>query len=228
VPPILELKNHELIKDDDGNVLDLGMVGERDINKCYFRVNVSRSGNSRNQKLKIYLTYSGFMKMIHVSRSSKVNKFMDWANKIIYTAHIGTKSQKRNQASKMLGVNQSTIKQALDKSARCISCVYLMSLGMVSELRSIFDISDEYNDNNIVYTFGRTKDLVSRMAQHTSKYGKLGREVGLVNYADIDPIYNVDAENDIKRFFTDNNYRLLNKKYVELVVLSKSDMGVSI
>jgi prophage antirepressor-like protein len=56
------------------------------------------------------------MKVIFRSNSGVAYKFRDWANKVVYTSHLGTEEQRFEQALDMAGVNANLVKQVFDTS----------------------------------------------------------------------------------------------------------------
>ena len=254
-PDILELKDCEKLTDDDGNIYDIEVRGERHPDKVYFKVkDISARLNMQNlaktlkhadtnyvegehyvkfcfndetnfihQSGELFLTCGGFMKVIYSSSNNKCDKFRKWATDVIFAAHLGTKPQKQELAAKLIGTDRKTVREVFSKSATSQSCIYLIYLGKAKDLATTFKIKD-YEPNESIYKFGRSIDLAKRMDQHHAKYAKLGCKVELVKFAHIDPIYNNDAENDIKEYFASEGFIIKNKKYVELVKLSSVDL----
>jgi len=266
LPPLIKLTDDEKIKDDEGNVYEIEVRGEREENGCFFKVKdvsamlempklsdnilckntlyikgedyVTFVINSKcndstlwggnilpkptNNK-SLYLTYHGFIRVLYVSRNSRVRSFISWANRVIYTAHLGTKVQKQELAANFIGTSREIVRQVFSKSATSQSCIYLIYLGKARDLANKFKVKD-YKHGQSIYKFGRTINLSKRIDQHYAKYSKLGCDVRLTIFANIDPIYNNDAENDIKAYFIDNEYKLSNKKYVELVSINDEEL----
>ena len=264
-PDILDLKDKEKLTDNDGNVYEIEVRGERHPDKIYFKVkdiatlieshnlskNILRSdrGYTKNEDYvkfyivesdtpleghglkkggnrgRLFFTYAGFLRCIFNSRNKNVNKFRKWATDVVFTSHLSTKSQKQELAAKLLKTDRQTVRAVLSKSTTEQSCIYLIRLGKASDLEEHFGISN-YNKGDYVYKYGRAISLSKRLDQHQANYGKYGCNIELAKYAPIDPVYNVDAENDIKSYFVDEGHKLDNKKHIELVVLSKSDLKI--
>ena len=260
-PSILVLKKQEKLTDDEGNVYDIEIRGERHPDKIFFKVkdvsmmieskHLSRnilkdaSGYARGEdyvklrvvdddgphdhnrpksggsKCKLFFTYAGFLRSISNAKNKNTTKFRKWVTNVVFTAHLGTKSQKQGLAAKLIGVDRQTVRAVLSKSTTEQSCIYLIYLGKAKDLTTTFKIKD-YEPNESIYKFGRAISLSKRMDQHAAKYNQLGCNVELVTYAPIDPTYNNDAENDIKEYFTNNNHRVINKEYIELVSLDNT------
>ena len=185
--------------------------------------NASSPKESGNRN-RLFLTYDGFLKLLYSSSNQKCDKFVKWVRNVVFTAHLGTKAQKQALAGQLLGVDRQTVRAVFNKSTTEQSCIYLIYLGKVSELRVPFEIGADFDDNSGVYKYGRAISL----DQHQAHYGKLlGCDMKLTKYAPIDPIYNVEAENDIKDFFVENEYKLDNKKHIELVILDKPGLRIA-
>jgi len=163
----------------------------------------------------LFFTYHGFLKLLYSSSNQKCDRFLDWVTNVVFTAHLGTKLQKQTHAAKLVGVDRKTLRDVLSKSKTSQSCIYLIYLGKAKDLATTFKIKD-YEPNESIYKFGRTINLTKRMDQHYAKYSKLGCNLGLSIYEPIDPIFNTEAENDIKEYFIDENLKVDNKKYVKL------------
>lgn len=65
-PDILELKEEEMFKDDEGNVIDIEVRGERDVDRCYFKVeDVSNGFDLPNLQITITNNDSAYEKKRH-------------------------------------------------------------------------------------------------------------------------------------------------------------------
>jgi len=118
-----------------------------------------------NKKL-LFLTYHGLLKVLFTSKNTNIKKFLHWVDNIVYVAHLGTKDQKQAQAAKLLKLDRHAVKAMLSRNPKSMSCIYLLSLGKVKDLRSKFDIGGNYDDNHIIYKFGRTTDLAKIITRH--------------------------------------------------------------
>jgi len=264
-PDILDLKDHEKLADDEGNVYEIEVRGERDLDKVYFSIkdlsmvlgikgltnNVStvkrgyiededyvkfyikdepryeaHGNKTSGNKKRLFFTYTGFLKCIYSSKSASAKKFAKWAANVVFTAHLGTKPQKQDLVAKLIGVDKKTVREVFSKSVTSQPCIYLIYLGKAKDLADTFKIKD-HKPNESIYKFGRSINLTKRMDQHHAKYSKLGCKVELVLFAYIDPIYNNDAENDIKEYFMDAGFKIDNKKYVELVKLDRQSLALT-
>ncbi len=117
-----------------------------------------------------FLTYTGILKVLFISRSGKAKEFIKWATKTLFTVQMGTKQQKRQLASHILGVPAHSVKEVFKTSVRSLPCVYLFSLGDVKSLRRSMGIDTKYPDNAIVCKYGYTVDLSRRTTEHIKTF----------------------------------------------------------
>jgi len=170
-----------------------------------------------------HIKYSGFIRIIMTSKSNKAGKFIKWASETLFTTHLGTTKQKDKLIGKMKGVSYESIKELFNTSARSMPCIYLTSLARVKELRDIMDISENYDDNDIVYKFGLTKDFNQRKNGHKNEYKELGNiDMKLIYFSFIDPLYISQAESELKNILVDNLIEY--GKHKELVILSSKEV----
>lgn len=103
-----------------------------------------------------------------------------------------------------------------------LSCVYLVALNSVKNLRENMNIDQKYGDDMFVCKYGFSKDFKKRMETHKQEYKHIkGVNLSLKNIALIDPKYISNAEKDIKEFVA--NYSFQFEKFDELVILDKKD-----
>lgn len=137
--------------------------------------------------------------------------------------NLGTKEQKQELASNLIGVHVNVVKQVFNKNISTIPCIYLFSLNKVSKLRKTFNISNEYDDDMIVCKYGCTEDVERRMKEHNSNYGKLnGVNLELLMFSYIEPKFIFEAESSVTDFL--NKYKLINDNYNELVIINQKDL----
>lgn len=253
-PEIIDLEEHEMFHDDEGNVVEIETRGERDCDKIFFRmIHVMEAFEMPNlyynmqNKLTLYeegrdyvffmctrqykvqkkqvrtmfVTYMGLTKVLFKSRSGIAYKFASWAIKIIFTVHMGTDDQKNELIGKIKEVDASVVKEVFSKTSQDVSCIYLLKLGSVQDLRKTFNIPASFKYSDGFYKMGMTNDLSKRMAQHKATYGKMKNvKVVLTHYEYIDPQYKSDAERKIKNFFEVSNMFFQYENHVELVIIS--------
>jgi hypothetical protein len=178
------------------------------------------------QSKQLFLTYQGLLRALFVSRNDRVSKFLDWATKTLFTAHLGTKEDKRKLSSELMGISVNVLKEVFNKTSSKLPVVYLFSVGTVGELRISLEIDDKYDDNLIVCKGGETNDLTRRTTEHSNYYGKLaGSNMGLLWYNYIDPQYVTTAETEILHIMKQMGFLMEHKKHDELIVFSsKKDL----
>jgi len=182
--------------------------------------NVSLVGNNRV----LYLSYTGVLRLIFVSRSKMADLFVKWASETLFTIQFGTKEDKQKLVDKILGTDAKIASKVMSKSVNPISCVYLFSLGYVKDLRDNklnLDLSN-YDDNMIICKFGRTNDLSRRTKEHVNTYKGVKLKLQLFSF--IEDQYSDDAENELKLFFTISKKLLKCDKFNELIVINKNDL----
>jgi len=165
-PGIITLKKREMLKDNNGNIIEIEVRGTRDYDNCYFYVRdvakgfgmkklydavLHKNGNytnmvdykyfylnkntlnsDKNKKVKkIFLTYTGLLRVLFVSRNKTVGKFIGWATKTLFTAHLGTTEQKNVLASKLMGISTDIVKEVFNKTSSTLPTIYLVSIGKV-------------------------------------------------------------------------------------------------
>lgn len=177
--------------------------------------------NKKNKIIKeLYLTYTGILRALMISRSGKASKFINWATKTLFIVQMGTEKQKNKLTLKIKGVSYESIQELFSINARTMPCIYLTAFNKVGPLREIMKIGDNYNDDDIVYKFGLTKSFKERKNGHKNEYKELldNIDMKLVCFSFIDPIYINDAESDLKSLLS--KYKLNYENHNELVVIS--------
>jgi hypothetical protein len=193
--------------------------------------NFTASKNAKNTKKykpvkRIFLTYQGLLRAVFGSRNIRVSKFLDWATKTLFTAHLGTKEDKMKLSSELMGISVNVLKEVFNKTSSKLPVVYLFAIGTVGQLRVSLEIDDKYDDNLIVCKGGETNDLSRRTDEHANYYGKLGgANMGLLWYNYIDPQYVKAAETEIFQIMKQMNFLMEHKKHNELIIYSsKKDL----
>lgn len=172
----------------------------------------------------LYLTYQGMLRMLFVSRNKNTQLFRKWATKILYTTQMGTGEQKEVLGTNILNVSLESYRAVFKSYANKLPSIYLLSLGKVKNLRETFNISQDVDENSIVYKFGFTDDLERRFAEHHAKYGKLpGVQVLISCFNMIDVKYTSEAEGELRQFFKNFKKNLLSDGYRELVILDSEE-----
>ena len=165
-------------------------------------------GKKTNKKIckRVYLTYSGILRVLFISRSGCANSFLKWAVEKLFVIQMGTIEQKNKLVSQIKGVSYETIQELFSINANSVPCVYLTAFNTVNKLRDTMKIDAKYNDDDIVYKFGLTKSFETRKNGHRSEYKKIEHliDMKLVYYTYIDPLYISEAETEIKTLLCDN------------------------
>jgi hypothetical protein len=193
----------------------------------YFNIIIGNNLSINTIKKTLYLTYSGFIRMLFVSRNKNAEVFHDWAEEKLFTIQFGKIEQKEELASELLSVDIKAIREVFNKSSISVPCVYLFSLGKVKDLRDTFNISQDIDDESIVYKYGMTKDMDRRIKEHIADYGKMKNvEFKLELYSYIDVQYISNAEQDIRNLFNGLDMNLEVPGRSELVVIKKKHYNV--
>ncbi len=186
---------------------------------------IHKNKNKKVKSKKIFLTYTGLLKVLFSSRNNSVNKFVGWAVETLFTAHLGTKEKKDILASKLMGISTDVVKEVFSKTSSTLPTLYLLSIGKVKDLRVALNIGKEYDDEMIVCKGGETEDLTRRIDEHNVTYGKMaGANLCLKWYNYIDPQFTSKAETELFHKFGLMNYKLSHPKYDELIIFAKKDM----
>ena len=179
-------------------------------NTDYVTFNRSLTNEQRdNKKPSLYLTYNGFLRVLFVSRNQNAKQFRKWAEKILFTCQFGSKENKEELASELLNINVRSIRDVFKSSVNSFPCIYLFELGKVSQLRDTFNISNDVDDNMMVYKYGMTENMKDRILSHINDYGKMKNvNMNLKLFSYIDIKYKVNAEQDLRLFFNSINIKL--------------------
>jgi hypothetical protein len=212
-------------------IIDKHTKYEENIEYKYFiQHNVKTFENDTSKKVHkktLYLTYSGMLRVLFASYSKNAHKFRKWATEKLFTLQMGTKEQKQALVSDALGVTVAAVREVFKKSSTSVPCVYLFAFGTVGDLRTTMSIDTKFNDDDVVYKYGMTKDLVSRTQQHQADYGKInGVTLKLKYYSFIDPQYVSEAETDIRTFFNSLDMKLEYDNRSELVVIKSQHIEI--
>lgn len=96
-----------------------------------------------------------------------------------------------------------------------ISCIYLFKTSLFkSTLR----------EDESVYKYGYTNDLMRRLLEHEKKYGS---DITLQIHSNIPEYYLRNAENDVRDYFVQSNVCVPDPNMYELVRLTKDQVSVA-
>ncbi|EKX32325.1 hypothetical protein GUITHDRAFT_121495 [Guillardia theta CCMP2712] len=274
-PPIIELEEHEKFKDDKGKSLEIEVRGERENNKCFFKVSeVAKAFQMNNIKSTImhkeygyknlvhyktfivtaevlnqqsrpyreqnnpnkpslqktlFLTYNGMLKVLFSSRSGIAEHFQEWASRVLFTVQMGTVEQRQGLAYTMLGVSVDSFREFLSCGVTPeVSCLYLVTLGYVKDVRDDMDIPKRHKDNAMVCKFGISNNIDQRLMQHKRGFKDIDKvDMRVKCFGYIDKMYTSKAETELKHELYDGllsddeiSVRLEYKKHTEIVVLT--------
>lgn len=258
-PQIIDLEDHEKFTDNDGNIIEIEVRGERDYDNCYFKVSdIMKGFNSKNLNTtitndggykknihykcflldrhilngngtikKLFLTYTGLLKVLFASRKGNAEKFVNWASKTLFIAQMGTTDQRNELVSNLLGVSVKSVKEVFNKTANSIPCIYLFSIGKVKNLKKSLQIDKKYKDDDFVYKWGMTDSLARRTDEHRRSFGKIkGTELELVQFGLIDPQHISKAESKIKNIFNGMDLVLEHDTFTELAIIPSNKMKI--
>lgn len=183
---------------------------------CKKKDNLQKKTNKQ-----LFLTYVGILRVMFVSRSGNCQKFIKWATETLFTIQMGTKEQKEDLVSGLIGIPAKSLRQVLSKSTNNVPCIYRFALGTCKSLRKKMKIPKDIPDNSIIIKYGYTDNLKRRTKEHMKTYESIkGVNLELMNYVYVDPKYLSQAETDIKEFFEDIEIPVKYKNFVELVAIN--------
>ena len=169
-------------------------------------------------KKELFLTYEGILRLLFVSHSTKVKKFIKWAVEILFIIQIGSIKEKEQVASTLLGVHSKTIKDVFDTNCSKTPCVYLYLIGKAVDL-----LEGEFDNDDLLCKFGCTDDLSRRCLEHDKLYKKeFNVQIELLCFSIIEAQYIFDAEKNIKQFLKSNMVEYKNMK--EIIIINKKDI----
>jgi len=109
--------------------------------------------------------------------------------------HENTKKTKDNS-----GCCVDDVRETLKTITSKVSCIYLLVLGTVKELRTIMNIQTDFNDECYVIKYGKTDDLSKRLIEHKRTFKNVDNILLRLKYvACVDSQYISTAEVDIKK-----------------------------
>ena len=194
--------------------------------KLFKSIRINNPDSNKNKKgnqYVLFLTFKGLIKLLYVSQSKNAEHFQDWSNKLLFTHKLGTIEEKKQLSSELLGIPYNDMKRFINIHINEIPCVYLISLGTVTNLRESMNISNEFTDESIIFKFGFTKNFKERWSMHKTEYNKIkGINLYLKNISIIDAEYVSNAEKDIKNSL--HKYSFNYDKHEELLIIPNKDI----
>ena len=192
--------------------------------KTFYTTPPTIDGSSAYKKC-LYLTYKGLLKVLFTSRTGNAEKFQDWAEEKIFTCQMGSIEEKEVLVSEVMNMDVANVRAMFNKYASTFPCIYLLSLGLVKDLKQTFNIGDDVDGSLMVYKFGRTEDFERRLFELQKQYGKLKNVcINVVFFHTIDIKYLSEAESSVNQFCTNFSKRLLVENYKELVIFNSTEL----
>ena len=205
-------------------IMDSRSIYEKDVHYKIFtngKMNLTNSVGPRKSKIQIYLTYQGLIHMTTVSKNKNIASYRKWILKTLFTVQLGNTEDKRELAGELTGISITDIKAMCSTSSSLISCIYLFQIGTVRDMREYLDLSDDLNDDHMLYKWGKTQDLGTRAYNHGKKYGL---QIRLVYKSFVDKIHLTEAEAEIRSFFDGKEYKINIRGHRELSLITKKNM----
>jgi hypothetical protein len=201
-PEILYLLEDEMFKDSDGNIINIEVRGEREHNKCFFKVKDIMAGfdmpnlNSsllRKDRCYLYQThYTYFTNEIMDNDQKNISKkelYLTYNGilKVLFTSRSGIADKFQNWASETLfTIQMGTIEQKQSLSANLIGVSPQM-------IKNVFNTASNktptvylfylglankllknniYSDDDYLCKFGCSDDISRRTSEHMRNYKK--------------------------------------------------------
>jgi len=157
-----------------------------------------------NQKIELYLTYSGLLRVFFILRKETTARFTNWATGTLFTKQKGTSVNVQFNKTEM-------------------PVIYLFTLGSAKDLRQIFDISEKYEDDCVIAKFGATNDFEYMVEEYEKECAILKNvKIELVCYNYIYPRYLSHVESYLKELLYGFGLTLKHEKYEELLILDRN------
>lgn len=155
-------------------------------------------GNSTVLTECLYLTYTGLLRVLFVTRNRAADQFVSWACRRLFAVQMGTKQDRQALAADLLGIASEVVSEILSKTSTKIPVCYWFTAGLVKDFREYFNIGPEYDDNDIVCKVGETNSFKRRTREHTEFFNSLdGGNLKLKWFCYIDPLNLKKAEKDL-------------------------------
>ena len=118
----------------------------------------------------LFLTYTGLMRVLFVTRNNKTDQFQKWALETLFVAQMGS------------AIERSIVAQRIQHSSFTFSGLYLIKIASVSTVRHKMLFNDSVQDDDGVYKFGRAEQINARYQQHTKDpvYVDLGQTLEII------------------------------------------------
>jgi hypothetical protein len=195
-----------------------------DCNPLSYTDKIQKSISVQNQET-IFLTYFGLVRMLITRRNPIAEHFQKWALQTLFTSQLGTKEEKQELCSKMLGCDINSVRSFLNTGVQEYSELYLICIGQVKNLsEQIHEVSNK-NPEEYLFKYGYTSNLYSRLQAHKQTFNKIkGVNISLVLHCPIDDKFLSQAEVELKQSFQIFDCVLEHQVYKELVVFNESKL----
>ena len=250
LPDDIILDGDQAFTGPDGEALDVRMVGTRTTTGIYFRMRdvanafkmknlcnvVMHSGKDGykknihyrtfiglNNKCVTYLTYSGLLKILFTTRTLDAQPYAEAIINQLGRFHFGMNNCKLTIAESLLGLNSEIVKPGY--GAKNTSCIYLIEIGSVKNLRSSMNIENCHSDSSSVYKWGKTSNLRNRTKSHTKIYSKFrGASLKIIHYILIDEYFLTNFENRVKNMLKKKKYYYAYPHHKELAIIPSDEL----
>jgi hypothetical protein len=187
-------------------------------------------------RAEVYLTMSGFTRLLHRSNKPTALQLTEWIAKLVYVHNgWGSQEEKVQLAAELMGFPLTAVRQFVNGCcARKLSATYFMALGPVGKLRESLDFDPDHHlpDDYIVYKYGLSEDYYARSGKLQmiwEKFPGVSMHLKLFTYVDKNHLHSTETR--IKHWFEGINVRLevgvRCDGHTELVVLSPSPAQVA-
>jgi hypothetical protein len=155
---------------------------------------------------------------------NETNEYIDQINPV-----SDMKINKYKLASKILGVSSVAIKEVFNKTSSTLPVIYWFTIGTVKHLRNEFNISDEYDDDDVVAKIGETDNLKKCMDECINTCDKiLNTSLYLKSYNYIDPQYISKAGSNLLSILDKMGYKLYHPKHKEFIIYPNTKKEIKI
>ena len=161
----------------------------------------------------LFLTYTGLMRVLFVTRNNKTDQFQKWALETLFVAQMGS------------AIERSIVAQRIQHSSFTFSGLYLIKIASVSTVRHKMLFNDSVQDDDGVYKFGRAEQINARYQQHTKNpvYVDLGQTLEIICASFVPEQFLVEAEQSLRsKVYPSHGHAYSGKK--ELIVLNAKQL----
>ncbi len=107
----------------------------------------------------VFLTFSGLMHAIHVTRLPVADELRYWVYKNVFALEVGTVEQKKELLSTLCKVNKTFLQAFMKMCPSDLACLYLVETDIPAGAKSCK-----------VYKFGRAEKIQNRFGDHDATY----------------------------------------------------------